>query len=60
MSLRYTVRLQPDNRLYCVWDNEHSKIAVYPDGRGYDDLTLSDAFDIASELNIQDNRSKGK
>lgn len=54
MSLRYTIRTQPDNRLYCVWDNTNDRIARSAENRDCVDLSLNEAFDASNDLNIQD------
>jgi hypothetical protein len=50
---RYSVHLQPDQRGYCVWDNESSRIATSPDGREYGDLSVGNAFKTADGLNAE-------
>jgi hypothetical protein len=57
MASRYSVHLQPDQRGYCVWDNENDKIAS--NGRRYADLHLDDAFNMADRLNAENVHSKG-
>ena len=57
---RYSVHLQPNQRGYCVWDNENSRIAQASDGRPCSDLAVDDAFNVADGLNTENEQPKGR
>jgi hypothetical protein len=53
MPARYTVRAQAKSR-YCVWDNDRDELAISREHRACIDLSLDDAFQVADDLNSED------
>ncbi len=57
MSARYGVRRDLDAARYTVWDHETNMPAIH-NGRECTDLDFQFAFDLADDLNAQNNPIK--